>query len=140
MTLTNDDLKAIKKLIDESITERVPGIVTEIINERVPALIDDRVPAIIDERVPALVQPIIDKAVDDLRLDSGMAFNKVFDRLDEAQQEREASRQKIDDIAEVQTKMQDTISLIKHTQDAEIDRTDRHGQAITKMRKQLHSA
>jgi hypothetical protein len=40
MSLTKDDLKAIKKLIDDSI--------------------DDRVPRIIDERVPGLVQPMLD--------------------------------------------------------------------------------
>lgn len=70
MSLTKDDLQALKKLFDSSIDEHVPRI----IDEHVPAIIEGRVPGIIDGRV----QPMLDKLekrltdqLDQLTLDVG---------------------------------------------------------------------
>ncbi len=51
MNLTNDDLKSIKKVVSDSIDERVP----KIIDERVPKIINEQVPKIINELVPGIV-------------------------------------------------------------------------------------
>ncbi len=96
MSLTADDLKAVKQLIDDSIDERVP----KIIDERVPKIISERVPAIIASQVPGImdsrVQPMLNKLekrltrkIDGLRLDVGKFslettnnFNKLDKRVD----------------------------------------------------------
>lgn len=56
-TLTQDDLMAIKQLIDSSIDERVPNI----IDDRVPKIIDKQVPGIINKHIPGIVQPMLDR-------------------------------------------------------------------------------
>ncbi|HET7060008.1 MAG TPA: hypothetical protein VFH99_01670 [Candidatus Saccharimonadales bacterium] len=60
MSLTKDDLRAIKKLFDTSFDERVP----KVIDERVPKIIDERVPKIINERVPKIIKEIVPEMID----------------------------------------------------------------------------
>ena len=88
MSLTKQDLDAIKGLIDNSI------------NERIPKIINEQVPAIIDESVPKIVQPILDRLekrltvkIDQVTLDVGqfslettsnfMVLNAHIDDLDD---------------------------------------------------------
>lgn len=114
MSLTQDDLAAIKKLIDGSI------------DERVPAIIDERVPAIIKELVPQLVQPIIDaaearlsKEISILAKDTADGFHEVHDKINV---------------------LQATADTIQRVQQAEVARVDEQSSRITKLKKALQQA
>jgi len=77
MTLTPQDLGAIKQLVDDSITrqaQQVRQFIDASIDERIPRIIDERINA----RVPQIVQPMLDRLenrfnikIDQLTLDVG---------------------------------------------------------------------
>ena len=86
MSLTTDDLQAIKQLFDESLGANTP----KIIDERVPQIIDQEVPRMIQTQV----QPMLDKLerrvsakVDNLALDVGQfsleTTKKLSDKIDD---------------------------------------------------------
>jgi len=108
MSLTKDDLAAIKKLIDGSI------------DERVPAIIDERVPAIINERVPTIVQKIIsaevEKAVDEIKQHVAAGFEEIHERV---------------------IRVEGKVDAIAQVQQAELERVDYHDRTLTRMRKML---
>lgn len=83
MSLTQDDLLAIKGLIDTSIDERVPAIINErvprIIDERVPGIIDERVSSIFDERLTDVIENKLPAIIDD-RIDQRVL--PLFDKLE----------------------------------------------------------
>lgn len=84
MSLTKDDLRAVKQLIDSSIDERVP----KIIDERVPGIIDGRVQPMLNKLEKRLVRKFdrkIDGKVDGLALDIAKFSHETtsrFDKLD----------------------------------------------------------
>lgn len=87
MSLTQDDLQAVKQLIDSSIDERVPRI----IDERVPAIIDGRVQLMLDKledrtfkRLSRLEDRLIKRIndVDDtLARQTTAGFEEVHDKI-----------------------------------------------------------
>lgn len=92
MSLTKDDLEAIKHLFDISFDERVPKIVRKIVDERGPKIVDEK----------------ISKAIYELRLDIGQFSLETTKRFDDL--ERKLTGQitsldaklsgKIDDLSE----------------------------------------
>ena len=118
MSLTNDDLQAIKIIVKE--------IVDGAIDTKVPAIVDHA----IDTTVPAIVQAIVDKAVEasDLRTEAGLEEIRI--KLDVTHRELKADILAIDN----------HIGQVERIVSAEVSRGDQHSLSIQKIRKSLRAA
>lgn len=107
MSLTKDDLKAIKHLFDTSFDERVPQI------------IEERVPRIIDERVPKIIEVYIDE----LRLDIGQFSLETTKRFDDLERKLMGQIDSLD--AKLSGKIDDLSEKLEETTDmADTNRTE----------------
>lgn len=126
MSLTDDDLKAIKGIIDSSIDERVPAIVQKQIDDNVPAIVQKQISGRVPKIVKTIVSAELELAVDELRQHVAAGFAGVDDQFSKVYTELDEVHGKLNDIARVQQ--------------AEIGRTDAHTKVIKQMSRRLHMA
>jgi len=79
--LDQNDLKQIKGIFQETITEEVPHLIENAITEKVPALIENA----ITEKVPALVKAVLQKTLEE---DLLPLINDSFSAMQKSMNER----------------------------------------------------
>ncbi len=115
MSLTEDDLLAIKHLVDGSIDERVPVI------------------------IKAVVQPMLDEAIDKVMRQTAAGFAEVHEKFDAVDRKFHEVNGKIDGQSVGQQAIQDTVQRVEQVQRAEIDRVDQQSTMIASIRKTLNA-
>jgi hypothetical protein len=122
MSLTRDDLQAVKQLIDSSIDERVP----KIIDERVPAIIDERVQPMLDKledrtfkrlsRLEHRLNVRIDETNETLAQQVAAGFEEVHSKFEGVHDKFEGVHDKIDNLSVQMHDIGQTVERIEQSQ------------------------